>query len=186
MKMNYIYEEWRQVKGYEGLYEISSFGRVKSLNYHQTGKEGILLPRKDKDGYFYINLYKDKKRTTKKVHRLVAEAFIPNPENLPCINHKGENPSKNFVWQLEWCSVKYNCNFGTRNNRMINTRDINQSYNHRKPVLQYDLQGNLINEFSSIIEVKKQLGYNAGNICQCCKGKLKQIYGYKWKYKKAV
>lgn len=173
-------EIWKDIKGYEGLYQVSNLGRVKSLNYHRTGREEILLPNQDKYGYLYVNLYKERKRTTKKFHRLVAETFIPNPLKLPQVNHINEDKTDNRVENLEWCSAKYNNNYGTKNTRMINNR---MGYGKPIPILQYDLNNNFIKEYPSIMQVKKQLGYSAGNICQCCKGKIKQAYGFIWKYK---
>ena len=110
-------EEWRDIKGYEGRYQVSNLGRVKSLNYNHTSREKILKAREDKVGYLYLNLYKNNKRKTHKVHRLVAQAFIENPNNYPQVNHKDENKSNNRVENLEWCTHRYNLNYGTRNQR---------------------------------------------------------------------
>ena len=106
-------EEWRDIKGYEGRYQISSEGRVRSLD--RIGKNGysykgkILKPRPTKRGYIKANL----SGKIYAVHRLVAQAFIPNPNNYPVVNHKDENPSNNCIENLEWCDVKYNINYGT-------------------------------------------------------------------------
>lgn len=108
-------EIWKPVVEYEGLYEVSSRGRVKSLNYQgKKGKEGMLKLSKKKDGYLGVALTKNKKIKHLRVHRLVAEAFIPNYDNYPIINHKDENPSNNCVDNLEWCTYKYNMNYGHR------------------------------------------------------------------------
>ena len=110
-------EEWRDIKGYEGLYQVSNLGRVKSLsridNLGRKKKETILSPGKDKNGYFQIQLYKEKTIKMRKIHRLVAETFIPNPDNLPQVNHKDENKQKNHIGNLEWCDNTYNQNYGT-------------------------------------------------------------------------
>lgn len=106
-------EEWRDIKGYEGLYQVSNLGRVKSLNYKRTRKEWILKPNTINGGYLQIRL----NEKCYLVHRLVAEAFIPNPNNYPCINHKSEIKTQNNVENLEWCTHKYNANYGTVNER---------------------------------------------------------------------
>ena len=115
--MNIVKEEWRPVDGYEN-YEVSNFGRVKSLNYHRTDKEGILKPGKNKDGYLYVGLCRNGKMKYFKVHKLVAEAFLPNPECFEQVNHKDEDKTNNCVSNLEFCDAKYNSNFGSRNKRI--------------------------------------------------------------------
>ena len=109
-------EIWRDIKDYEGLYQVSNFGRVRSLNYNKTGEIKIMKLKKTRDGYLRVGLRKNGKQKWISIHRLVAEAFIPNPLNLPCVNHKieGEEGKKiNTVENLEWCTYKYNTNYGT-------------------------------------------------------------------------
>ena len=115
-------EIWKDIEGYEGEYQISNYGNVKSLNYLRTGKERILKPGKNRGGYYYVQLYKNKAKNHY-IHRLVAQAFIKNPRNLPQVNHKDENKSNNRVDNLEWCMPIYNANYGTRNKR---TSDANK------------------------------------------------------------
>lgn len=110
-------EEWKSIPGYECLYEISSYGRVKSLERYrynngekQLLKERILKPHNTK-GYFTVCLYKNKTHKLYLIHRLVAQAFIPNPDNLPQVNHKDEDKTNNRVNNLEWCTAKYNMNY---------------------------------------------------------------------------
>lgn len=105
-------EEYREIKGFEGLYEVSNYGNVRSLKRNK-----ILKQINIKGGYKRVSLYKYGEQYFKAIHRLVAEAFIPNPDNLPCVNHKDENPSNNNVKNLEWCDYKYNINYGTANER---------------------------------------------------------------------
>lgn len=112
-------EIYKDIKGYEGLYQVSNYGRVKSLNYRRTGKERLLKQILHTNGYFYVRLYKSNKWFS--IHRLVAETFIPNPENLPCVNHKDEVKTNNHVDNLEWCTNEYNLNFGSRNERISET-----------------------------------------------------------------
>lgn len=123
-------EFWKDIKGYEGFYQVSNLGRVKSLAKYQKGnggsifwrKETILKPANSGRGYLMVVLIKNKKRKSYILHRLVADAFIPNPYNLPQVNHKDENKTNNVVSNLEWCDNKYNSNYGTRNIRIIQTR----------------------------------------------------------------
>ena len=103
-------EEWRDIQGYEGLYMVSNLGRVKSLNYHRTGKERIMKPSDNGHGYLFVVLCKDGKDKNCRINRLVAQAFLPNPDNLPEVNHKDENKYNNCVENLEWCDRSYNVN----------------------------------------------------------------------------
>lgn len=115
-------EKWLPVKGYEGYYEVSNLGRVKSLK-RNTAHERIMCPVEDDYGYLIVCLNKEGKQKNKKIHRLVGEAFIPNPLNLPCVNHKKEfEKDNNSVENLEWCDWGYNARYGTRSERMGKTR----------------------------------------------------------------
>ena len=162
-------EEWRDIVDYEGLYQVSNLGRVRSLI---TNK--ILKQQKDKNGYLFVGIRKNGKRKFKKIHRLVAEAFLDNPNNLPEVNHKDENKTNNVVSNLEYCDHKYNTNYGTRNIRS----KISQS----KTVVAYK-NGVEVLRFSSTAEAQRN-GYNSGNISCCCRGIYNQYKGFKWKYKK--
>lgn len=165
---------WKDIEGYEGIYQISDSGEVKSLNYKRTGKEGLRALRKDKDGYIIVDLLKENKSTTYKVHRLVAQAFLPNPDALPEVNHKDEDKTNNTVDNLEWCDRSYNINYGTAKDRAASKRS--------KTVLQYDLAGNFIAEFKSTREVERILGINQVSVSQCCRGQIKKSHGFIWKY----
>lgn len=110
-------EIWKDIEGYEGKYQVSNIGNVRSLDYRHTGKIKRLKLNTDKSGYSRLRLYKEGKPEDYLVYRLVAQAFIPNPNNLPCVNHKDENPRNNCVWNLEWCTYSYNNNYGTRNEK---------------------------------------------------------------------
>ena len=164
-------EIWKDIKDYEGHYQVSNLSRVKSIKF---GKERILKPVTDRHGYLIVGLWKNNKQKTYKVHRLVAEAFLPNPYNLPQVNHKDENPFNNNVNNLEWCNSKYNCNFGTRIERISKRRS--------KTVLQYDLEGNFIREWKSTAECGRN-GFNQGHVAACCQGKLKKHKDSIWRYK---
>jgi len=152
-------EEFRDVPGYEGTYEVSNLGRVR-----RNGK--ILRPGKDKTGYLLVVLSKNGIRKTYKVHRLVAVAFLLNPQNLPMINHRDEDKTNNCIDNLEWCDSKYNIN-----------------YSQSKPVLQYDLNGNFIREWPSMKNVEEELGIKYQNISSCCSGSRHTAGSFIWKYK---
>ena len=181
-------EIWKDIKGYEGLYQVSNFGNVKSLDYRHTGKEQLLKPILQANGYLYVGLYEPLKRFS--IHRLVAEAFINNPDNLPCVNHKDENPTNNHVENLEWCTYKYNSNYGSRNER-VSESQLNHPDKSKK-VYQYTLDGKFIKEWESISECGRN-GFNKSHIVSCCKGgyfnknkwiNVTQHKGYRWSYTK--
>jgi hypothetical protein len=155
-------EEWKPIENYEDLYWVSNFGNVKSKRKNK--KLSINL-----DGYYVVNLSKNGKSKIFNVHRLVAKAFISNPNNLPQVNHKDENKLNNNVDNLEWCDSNYNHNYGTRNKRT----GLTQRNNSRsKIVLQSDLQGNFIKEWPSLSEIVRQLStVRHSNLSACCNGR---------------
>ena len=167
-------EQWKAIAGYEGLYQVSNLGRVKSLNYNHTGTERIIISRKNRGGYLYV------KRKTITVHRLVATAFISNPHNLETINHKDEDKTNNTVSNLEWMSIKDNINYGTHNKRASETQ-INDK-NKSKAVQMFDRQGNLLATFPSTHEAERVTGIDHSHISKCCNGKHKSTGGYIWRY----
>ena len=179
-----IEEEWRDVKGYEGLYQVSNLGRVKSLNYKRTGKSKILRPRNNGLGYLQILLYKGGECKWYGVHRLVLSTFSPveNMENLDC-NHCDENKENNNLNNLEWCTRSYNNNYGTRNKRAA---EKNTNGKCSIPIVQLTLEGKFVKAWKSSMEAERG-GFNQGAIIQCCKNKYlregNNIYkGYKWQY----
>ncbi len=155
-------EIFKDIEDYEN-YQISNYGTVKSLKY---GKERILKLAKDKGGYLTVDLFKQGKHKMCKVHRLVAQAFIPNPNNYLEVNHKDENPANNRANNLEWCDRKYNINFGTRTEKCS------------KQVL--CLETGVV--YPSTHQVERQLGFAQGYISNACNGKCKQAYGFHWCY----
>lgn len=163
-------EIWKDVNGCNGLYQVSNEGRVKSMNYNHTNNEKILKQCTVNGGYKQVVLFYNSKRKRKMVHRLVAEAFISNPLNLPQVNHKDENKENNCVDNLEWCDCSYNINYGTRNDKIS------------KPVLQYTKDGTLVNTFKSVREAERETKLWHCSISACCKGKLKTTGGFIWKY----
>ena len=171
-------EEWKPVKGYEGLYEVSNMGRVKSLNYRHTGKEKILEGYDNSHGYLYANLYKDGKRKQCRINRLVAQAFISNPDNLPCINHKDENKYNNCMDNLEWCSHSYNLTYNGRAKKVGKKLAEKLS----KPVFSVDKETGLIMYWESTREAERCTGIPHQNIIQCCQDKRKSAGNHIWFY----
>lgn len=201
MDKEYLNEIWKDINGYEGLYQVSNFGQVKSVsridfNGHKI-KQRILKCALNK-GYLSVVLFKNGIPTNFKIHRLVAKAFLPNPYNLPCVNHKDENKTNNIVLinedgsidyeksNLEWCTHKYNSNYGTRNIKIsLNTKG--KHFNRRdlsKPILQYDKTGQLLKEWPSASEIQRAIGVNSSAICKCCRNVSSYLSagGYIWRF----
>ena len=176
-------EVWKDIRDFEGLYQISNLGRIKSLQrYVRVGgggfrplQERIISPVKCLNGYLEANLNKNGKRYVKLLHRVVAEAFLPNPHGYPQINHKDEDLTNCAVDNLEWCTAKYNANYGTRNVRMMENREF-------KPVDQYDKYGNFIKHYDKITDATNETGADTSAIIRVCKGKQHTSLGYVWKY----
>lgn len=183
-------EIWIDIKDYEGLYQTSNLGRARSLDRWVKGKNGsirlckgrILKPGTNKDGYLQVDLSKNNKRKTFRVNRLVAEAFLEIPEELRHlkgtrylqVNHKDENKLNNNVNNLEWCSAKYNSNYGTAIKR--------RSLKKKKSILQYTMKGEFVKEWDSIAECGRN-GFNPALVCMCCKGERNKHKDSIWRYK---
>ena len=171
-------EVWRDVKGYEGLYQVSNMGRVKSLGrkdrFGRVIKERILEPAVTHNGYLRVGLHVDGKRKMLRVHRLVCEAFHENPDNKPEVNHINEAKTDNRACNLEWSTRTENCNHGSRNERVAKALS--------KPIGQFSLDGKLIKVWQSACEARRQTGFDQGYVGAVARGKFKQAYGYIWKY----
>ena len=177
---------------YRGLYQVSNFGRIKSLNYRRSGKEKIMKLKKHKNGYMEICLYKNKYKTLK-VHRLVAFMFVENNDivNKKEVNHKDENKENNYAYNLEWCTPKYNSNYGNRNEKMSKKKKelYNWENNTRcKKVIQYDLNNNIIKIWNYAKEVSETLDINYTMLIHTLNGKRKtnEYKNFIWKYKEDV
>ena len=190
-----VEEIWRTAvvdgEPYEN-YQVSNFGQILSLNYRNTGRAELMEPGEDK-GYFRVQLFKNKEPKTCLVHRLVAEVFLPNPENKPFINHKieGDEGKKiNMVFfnedgsinkektTIEWVTPKENNDYGTRNERIAKTMTNGKT---SKKVLQFTLDGEFIREWDSTAECGRN-GFSQGNVAACCRGERKSHKGFKWCY----
>lgn len=187
-------EIWKDIKNYEGLYQVSNLGNVRSLNHiRKNGKKEnqlylhkgkILKPAVQNIGYKFVVLSKEGKSKGFRVHRLVAQAFIENPNNYNCINHKDENRLNNCVDNLEWCTIAYNNTYGAKQER--HSKAMKKKIGRK--INQYDLEGNLINTFDCIMDAERFLNKKraATPIWTCCKGKTKTAYGYRWEYQNQV
>lgn len=173
-------EVWKDVVGYEGLFSVSNFGNIRN---EKTGR--VLKLYKNKRGYCLVSLYhKRNNRKTYRVHRLVAEAFIPNPNNYPYINHKDENPSNNRVDNLEWCTPQYNATYGHAHEKHMKTiLDKYGKYHLKKTVLQYTLDGVFVKEYDSITEASEESGIPMNNISACCRNVNTQAKGFIFVFK---
>ena len=183
-------EIWKPVKGYDGKYEVSNLGRVKSLNYNRTKKEKILKPTLSHNGYFIVTLSKNGKTKKFRVNRLVIETFIPDKSDFKStpdedrnnididnleVNHIDENIKNNNLNNLEWCTHKYNMNYGERNFKIVK--------HIKKAIYQYDLNNKFIKEYKSITQANKKTHIPISSISACCVGQRKKTNGYIFKFK---
>lgn len=175
-------EQWRDIEGYENKYQVSNLGRVKSLNYNRTNREKILKLYKNRYGYLYVILYKNGKAKTYTVHRLVVITFMGTPidEDYCQINHIDEDKTNNKLENLQYCTIKYNCNYGTRNEKR--RKVLTNYYKFSKPVIGINIINGYIVEFPSINEAERVMHVSHSHISECCKGKLKTTGNYKWFY----
>ena len=164
-------EIWKDVVGYEGLYQVSDLGNVKSIKFN---KEIMLKPRTNNKGYLYVKFRKKGCEKNFVVHRLVALSFLENKENKPCINHKDENPKNNNVNNLEWCTYKENNNYGNHNIKLRTVKS-------KKSIICVETGRTFISQR----EATRITGINQASISKCCNGKCNTAGKYHWKYKDA-
>lgn len=177
-------EEWKDIPGYEGLYMVSSEGRIKSLRYRHSNQEHIIPGRDNGDGYFVVQLCKDGRKMFT-IHRLVATTFIPNPECKPYIDHINGDRKDNSVSNLRWCTQKENCNYAKAKDNFRKGHTgllLGEKSVSAKPVIQMSLDGKLIKRYTCIMEASRETGINDSCICRVCKGERKQAGGYRWIY----
>lgn len=173
-----IKEKWRDIPNYEGLYQASDLGRIKSLDridsLGRKVKGKIIKTTKDKDGYLYFTLCKNGIKKQARVHRVVLLSFVDMPKNKEQVNHINEIKDDNRLCNLEWCDAVYNNNYNDKQK------------NYRKPVIGINLKSGFICNFSSALEVKKKLNIDRASVVRCCQNKYKQSKGYKWIYEREV
>ena len=180
----------KDIPGYEGRYSASADGRIYS---HKTKR--WLKPNISRNGYESVELFNKGMRKRMLIHRLIAIAFIPNPENKEQVNHRDENKRNNSIENLEWSTRKENMNYGTRTLRQINSTDYTSEKRKNiarengkaaaKPVLQISRTGEIINRFDSIVEAQRALCVKRSHIVECCRGKRKSSNGYLWRYERS-
>lgn len=192
-------EQWADIEGYEGYYQVSSLGRIKSMERYIQDRFGmkspyrippkVLKPKKAPNGYMFVHLSKEGKVEPRRIHRMVAEAFIPNPYRLPSVNHKNEDKTDNRVENLEWCTQAYNNEYGTRTQRS----QLSQKY--RRPVAMYAMDGRLLRTFPTVVEAARYVAKEItdmrtsvkianNNIRAVCQHKPNRhiAYGYLWEF----
>lgn len=176
-------EQWKPIKGHEGAYEVSNLGRVRSLDRYRKAAYGkiafirgveVAIRKNNTSDYMVVRLSDSGRQVHALVHRLVAQAFIPNPHNLPQVNHKDEDKSNNRADNLEWCDQYYNNHYGTAIERSAVTRG--------RKVVQCDLDGNEIARYNSAREAARAIGKSQAAISRACTGEYKSAYGFLWRY----
>ena len=189
-------EKWKEIPGYDGKYEISTLGNVRCINYKKTGVCKVMKMQLSKHNYYMITLRQGGKNVNRSIHRLVGITWIPNPNNLPEIDHINSDPSDNRVENLRWCTKEENlhnpktlkkkrevCHKPYSRNPLTEEKRRQISLAVSKPVIQMSIFGKDIREFKSIIQAGKETKAHPSAINKCCRGKAKSAGGYKWRYK---
>lgn len=171
-------EVWKDIPGYENIYQASSFGNIRIKYYRKTGLPKLKAQIIDKDGYCIVCLTKNGKQKSCRVNRLIAKTFLSSFSPTLQVNHKDENKQNNSIENLECISAIDNMNWGTRTARMKDKKKNQKSVR----ILQFSLSGELIKEWISSMEIQRAFGYDRSAILRCCKNKQETSYGYKWKY----
>lgn len=164
-------EIWKDIPEYEN-YQVSNFGRIKSINYHRSGKKKLIKPLKRKDNYLKVILYKDGKSKSCFIHRLVAQTFLENHNGYKYVNHKDENKKNNCVNNLEWCTIQYNNNY----------KKYNRGKKNKNKIDQFDLEGNFIKKWDSLKEIKNNTNYSYYGIFNCLHNRQNTANKFIWKY----
>ena len=176
-------EIWKDIKGYEGIYQVSNLGKVKSLNYKRGKHEKEIKQALNSRGYLEVGLFNGKVKTHR-VHRLVAQTFIPNPENKDEVNHIDGNKKNNTVNNLEWNTSKENIHHAWENKLICFSKESRKKagISRQKPCLQYDKNNHLIKRWDSLKQASKELGICKSTISMCLNGRYETAGGYVWKF----
>lgn len=170
-------EIWKDIEEFEGLYQVSNLGNVRSLNYRRTkGKIKNLIPKKNNSGRLWVELRNEKGKKNFLIHRLVGNAFIPNPNNLPQINHIDENPLNNCVNNLEWCTGEYNIKYSLR------LHPKRKKITQTRKIIQRDKNGCIIRVWDNAHSIFLETRMSDWSIAECCRGNRHTAYGYTWQY----
>lgn len=177
-------EIWVPIAGYEDLYHVSNFGRVKSLHYNRTNVPRILSAKHNQGGYHFVTLSKNNKQRNRKIHILVAQAFIPNPDAKPQVNHIDGDKSNNRVENLEWVTASENVrhSFSALGRQSPNKGRCGGSHYASKQVYQYNLLGEFVKQWGCVSDAARALGCNPCQILNNVKGRNKTCHGYMWRY----
>lgn len=183
-------EVWKDIRGYEGLYQVSNLGNVRSLNYGHRGITRNLVPKVNNRGRPWVELAKDGRRKALLIYRLVAIEFIPNENNYPEVNHKDENVFNNRADNLEWCTRKYNIDYSfglhperrSKVDRSLHKTGRKNENRKNLKVEQLDMDGNVIREWPNARSVFNSTGMSDWSISECCRGNRKKAYGFRWRY----
>lgn len=175
-------EKFLDIVGFEGRYQVSDLGNVRSLNYQNTGKPKLLTPIKHHQGYLLVHLGENKIRM---IHKLVAEAFIPNPNHKRCVNHLDGNKHNNAVWNLEWATHKENTAHAIRTGLRDphkNNKPLGDENPTRRPILQFSKDGQFIKRWECVSEAARQINCNPSQIINNAAGRGRSCHGFVWRY----
>lgn len=179
-------EIWKDIVGYEGLYEVSNLGNIRSVNWGKRGYSKNLYLKPHNKGYLQVELFKNGNRKMFMVHRLVAQAFLENNDNLPLVNHKDENKENNRADNLEWCNNSYNVCYSLNKHGIVTGKRPTVTRHNSKrtelKVVQITMDGKTVREWENSRTVFLSTGMSDWSISECCRGKRKTAYGYIWRY----